>query len=197
MADMSAEASAKTLWMGDLAYWMDETFVYSVFVGEAPFVDPHGAIVPGFFVPRFWCRCPVLYKIGTRLLVGPRMSSFPAVGAVHSAFLVKLCCPAGAFWCICVLKRSVCCRNWPACEREDNKEQEHGSVGGVRVRGVCNARGCGAGVADFQRLPHTQHRPNLSTQLGSVWRWQGHHRRYCSMLCEGGCLAGFPPFVCT
>jgi hypothetical protein len=33
MADMSAEASAKTLWMGDLAYWMDEAFVYSVFVG--------------------------------------------------------------------------------------------------------------------------------------------------------------------
>lgn len=33
MADMSLEASAKTLWMGDLAYWMDESFIYSVFVG--------------------------------------------------------------------------------------------------------------------------------------------------------------------
>ena len=33
---MSAEASAKTLWMGDLAYWMDESFIYSVFVGAQP-----------------------------------------------------------------------------------------------------------------------------------------------------------------
>lgn len=41
MADMSAEASAKTLWMGDLAYWMDEAFVYSVFVGA-----PRGSPVP-------------------------------------------------------------------------------------------------------------------------------------------------------
>ena len=57
MADMSAEASAKTLWMGDLAYWMDETFVYSVFVGALAFVDPHGAIVPGASVLLQRAQC--------------------------------------------------------------------------------------------------------------------------------------------
>lgn len=45
MAEMSAEAGTKTLWMGDLAYWMDESFVYSIFVGA-----PHGS--PSLLV---WC----------------------------------------------------------------------------------------------------------------------------------------------
>ena len=33
MAELSAEQGTKTLWMGDLAYWMDESFIYSIFVG--------------------------------------------------------------------------------------------------------------------------------------------------------------------
>ncbi|CAL8466292.1 g5828 [Coccomyxa elongata] len=39
MAEMSAEAGTKTLWMGDLAYWMDESFVYSIFVGTGQLVS--------------------------------------------------------------------------------------------------------------------------------------------------------------
>ncbi|CAK0784061.1 hypothetical protein CVIRNUC_007264 [Coccomyxa viridis] len=39
MADMSVEASAKTLWMGDLSYWMDESFIYSLFVGTGQLVN--------------------------------------------------------------------------------------------------------------------------------------------------------------
>ncbi|EIE18010.1 hypothetical protein COCSUDRAFT_31894 [Coccomyxa subellipsoidea C-169] len=39
MAEMTAEQGTKTLWMGDLAYWMDESFIYSIFVGTGNLVS--------------------------------------------------------------------------------------------------------------------------------------------------------------
>jgi RNA recognition motif-containing protein len=39
MVDPTAEASMRTLWMGDLAYWMDESLLYTLFANTGELIS--------------------------------------------------------------------------------------------------------------------------------------------------------------